>query len=62
MTFGNRSNDMGLRVAALDYLGVVAAHLRRNSILNKEQEQEDLLAVISEVNTACILYAPANST
>jgi hypothetical protein len=49
VTFGNRSNDMGLRVASLDYLGVVAAHLRRNSMLNKEQEQEDLLAIISEV-------------
>jgi hypothetical protein len=51
VTFGNRSNDMGLRVASLDYLGVVAAHLRRNSMLNMEQEQEDLLAIISEVNT-----------
>ncbi|CAB4014647.1 nipped-B B isoform X1, partial [Paramuricea clavata] len=49
VTFGNRSNDMGLRVASLDYLGVVAAHLRRNSMLNKEQEQEDLLAIISEI-------------
>ena len=53
MTFSNRSNDMGLRVASLDYLGVVAAHLRRNTILCHEQDQEDLLAIISEVVNTC---------
>lgn len=49
MTFSSRSNDMGLRVASLDYLGVVAAHLRRDSILSQEQDRDDLLAIISEV-------------
>ncbi|KYB29713.1 nipped-B-like protein isoform X2 [Tribolium castaneum] len=34
-TFSNKSNDMSLRVASLEYLGVVAARLRRDSVLSR---------------------------
>lgn len=33
--FCNKSTDMALRVASLDYLGVVAARLRRDSVLSR---------------------------
>ena len=33
--FSNKSTDMSLRVASLDYLGVVAARLRRDSVLSR---------------------------
>lgn len=33
--FSNKSTDMSLRVASLDYLGVVAAKLRRDSLLSR---------------------------
>lgn len=33
--FSNKGTDMSLRVASLDYLGVVAARLRRDSILSQ---------------------------
>ncbi|XP_046841675.1 nipped-B-like protein isoform X2 [Xenia sp. Carnegie-2017] len=49
VTFTNRSCEMGLRVASIDYLGLVATHLRRKAMLDKEQEQEDLLAIMSEI-------------
>lgn len=32
--FSNKGTDMSLRVASLDYLGVVAARLRRDSVLS----------------------------
>ncbi|XP_044256313.1 nipped-B-like protein [Tribolium madens] len=34
-TFSNKSSDMSLRVASLEYLGVVAARLRRDSVLSR---------------------------
>ncbi|XP_063929333.1 nipped-B-like protein isoform X2 [Zophobas morio] len=34
-TFSNKGTDMSLRVASLDYLGVVAARLRRDSVLSR---------------------------
>ncbi|KAK9693027.1 hypothetical protein QE152_g34481 [Popillia japonica] len=33
--FSNKGTDMSLRVASLDYLGVVAARLRRDSVLSR---------------------------
>ncbi|KAL1493055.1 hypothetical protein ABEB36_011194 [Hypothenemus hampei] len=33
--FSNKSTDMSLRLASLDYLGVVAARLRRDSVLSR---------------------------
>ncbi|CAG9759520.1 unnamed protein product [Ceutorhynchus assimilis] len=33
--FANKGTDMSLRVASLDYLGVVAARLRRDSVLSR---------------------------
>lgn len=34
-TFSNKGTEMSLRVASLDYLGVVAARLRRDSVLSR---------------------------
>lgn len=33
--FSNKGTDMSLRVASLDYLGVVAARLRRDTVLSR---------------------------
>lgn len=33
--FSNKGTDMSLRVASLDYLGVVAARLRRDSVISR---------------------------
>lgn len=33
--FSNKGTDMSLRVASLDYLGVVAAKLRKDSVVSR---------------------------
>lgn len=47
--FSNKSVDMGMRVTSLDYLGIVAARLRKDAIssrLNEDVIQE----IISSIN------------
>ncbi|XP_035208995.1 nipped-B-like protein isoform X2 [Stegodyphus dumicola] len=34
--FSNKSMEMTVRIASLDYLGIIAAHLRKNDIISRE--------------------------
>ena len=49
MTFNNKANDVSLRVSAIDYLGVVAAHLRKDAV-NSQQDTESITEILVEVN------------
>lgn len=44
----NKSIDMSLRVASLDYLGVVAARLRKDAVLS-QQKLNAIDQIISEI-------------
>lgn len=48
MTFNNKTNDVSLRVSAIDYLGVVAAHLRKDAV-NSQQDTESITEILVEV-------------
>ena len=48
VTFNNKSNDVSLRVSAIDYLGVVAAHLRKDAV-NSQQDTESITEILVEV-------------
>ena len=48
MTFNNKANDVSLRVSAIDYLGVVAAHLRKDAV-NSQQDTESITEILVEV-------------
>lgn len=48
MTFNNKANDVSLRVSAIDYLGVVAAHLRKDAV-NSQQDTESITEILIEV-------------
>ena len=48
MTFNNKGNDVSLRVSAIDYLGVVAAHLRKDAV-NSQQDTESITEILVEV-------------
>lgn len=47
VTFNNKSNDVSLRVSAIDYLGVVAAHLRKDAV-NSQQDTESITEILVE--------------
>ena len=49
MTFNNKANDVSLRVSAIDYLGVVAAHLRKDAV-NSQQDTESITEILVEVH------------
>jgi len=48
VTFNNKGNDVSLRVSAIDYLGVVAAHLRKDAV-NSQQDTESITEILVEV-------------
>ena len=48
VTFNNKANDVSLRVSAIDYLGVVAAHLRKDAV-NSQQDTESITEILIEV-------------
>ncbi|XP_032230599.2 nipped-B-like protein B isoform X2 [Nematostella vectensis] len=39
VTFNNKSVDVSLRVSAIDYLGVVAAHLRKDAVVSQKESE-----------------------
>lgn len=47
VTFNNKGNDVSLRVSAIDYLGVVAAHLRKDAV-NSQQNTESITEILVE--------------
>ncbi|XP_015761571.1 PREDICTED: nipped-B-like protein isoform X2 [Acropora digitifera] len=47
VTFNNKGNDVSLRVSAIDYLGVVAAHLRKDAV-NSQQDTEGITEILVE--------------
>jgi len=49
VTFNNKGNDVSLRVSAIDYLGVVAAHLRKDAV-NSQQDTESITEILVEVD------------
>lgn len=59
MTFNNKANDVSLRVSAIDYLGVVAAHLRKDAV-NSQQDTESITEILVEVTrfkaSYCVVY------
>lgn len=49
MTFNNKTNDVSLRVSAIEYLGVVAAHLRKDAVTS-QQDSDSITEVLMEVD------------
>ena len=47
--FMNRSNEMSLRLIALDHLGVIAARLRHDAIISIEQDHDELINILAQV-------------
>lgn len=50
MTFNNKSLDVSLRVSSIDYLGVVAAHLRKDGVLSHQVESESISDMLIDVS------------
>ena len=46
--FSNKSVDMSLRVASLDYLGIVAARLRKDAVTSRLNEEtiDDIISFV----------------
>lgn len=55
VTFNNKANDVSLRVSAIDYLGVVAAHLRKDAV-NSQQDTESITEILIEVTEGEKIY------
>ena len=55
VTFNNKANDVSLRVSAIDYLGVVAAHLRKDAV-NSQQDTESITEILIEVTEGENVY------
>ncbi|KAJ7372540.1 hypothetical protein OS493_019049 [Desmophyllum pertusum] len=53
VTFNNKANDVSLRVSAIDYLGVVAAHLRKDAV-NSQQDTESITEILVEQLGKCL--------
>ena len=49
LTFNNKSNEMSLRVAAMDYLALIASHLRRDAVESRGRDKDDLKEIIEQV-------------
>ncbi|KAK2556654.1 Nipped-B-like protein B [Acropora cervicornis] len=60
VTFNNKGNDVSLRVSAIDYLGVVAAHLRKDAV-NSQQDTEGITEILVEKALAHWLGSEGNS-
>ena len=50
LTFNNKSNEMSLRVAAMDYLALIASHLRRDAVESRGRDKDDLKDIIEQVD------------
>ncbi|XP_065070069.1 nipped-B-like protein A isoform X2 [Rhopilema esculentum] len=50
VTFNNKSNEMSLRVAAMDYLALIASHLRRDAVESRGRDKEDLKEIIGQLH------------
>lgn len=57
--FSNKQTEMALRVASLDYLGTVAARLRKDAVTSK-MDQRSIDRILRGVN--CYLYRPSIDT
>ena len=59
LTFNNKSNEMSLRVAAMDYLALIASHLRRDAVESRGRDKDDLKDIIEQVSQfiyTCYLF------
>ncbi len=45
---------MSLRVAAIDYLALIASHLRRDAVDSREKDMGDLREIIQQVRSAFV--------
>ena len=55
--FSNKSVDMSLRVASLDYLGIVAARLRKDAVSSRLNEEviHEIIDQVRHIHTlVCI--------
>ena len=50
--FSNKAVEMSLRVASLDYLGIVAARLRKDAVSShlNEQSIDDIIAQVGSIH------------
>jgi len=51
-----RSTDQGLRVLALDHLGVIAARLRKDAVTSTKQDNDAIIEILSKVFTFIFLH------
>ena len=58
--FSNKSKEMALRVSSLDYLGVVAARLRRDAVTSTARPEliEEIISEVKREERAAGLAAP----
>eukprot|EP00794_Sanderia_malayensis_P008158 gene8158-9031_t len=49
VTFNNKSNEMSLRVAAMDYMSLIASHLRRDAVESRDKDSVDLREIIQQL-------------
>ena len=60
VTFNNRANDVSLRVSSIEYLGVVAAHLRKDAVVSQQQDAEIISEILVEVTRSFCINPPNN--
>ena len=53
--FSNKSTDMSLRVASLEYLGIVAARLRRDAV-SSHMDQETINDIVDKARLHYVVY------
>ena len=61
VTFNNKSNEMSLRVSSMDYLALIASHLRRDAVDSRDKDKEDLKDIIQQVFTSFKLSTAATA-
>ena len=59
-TFGLRSTEQGLRVLSLDHLGTIAARLRKDAVTSTKQDNDEIIDILSKVNTAFYSVNPCD--
>lgn len=50
VTFNNKLLDVSLRVSSIDYLGVVAAHLRKDGVLSHQMQLSEISEMLDDVS------------
>ncbi len=55
LQFSNKSVDLSLRVASLDYLGIVAARLRKDAV-SSQLNEETISEILQEVSCLGTLF------